>query len=173
MNPQVLATCQPVCPLPVWHVIYPTALPALFQTADPCVSFGLTINNPYHPNGLAGAYVVIVAVPTLKLWIFSVLQDVLLALEVRVVITDEGSTLHADGVDPVHEATVLEVVTFTAYLQLKPGETFPLVEYDLTSHTKKDVRTKLSDISILHCTIFLITNILLDFSSSLDRKSVV
>lgn len=43
---------------------------------------------------------VIVGVPPLEFWVLSVLQDVLLALEVGVVIADPGSALHADGVHP-------------------------------------------------------------------------
>lgn len=41
---------------------------------------------------------VIVGVPPLEFWVLPVLQDVLLALEVGVVVADEGSALHADGV---------------------------------------------------------------------------
>lgn len=102
---------------------------------------------------------VIVGVPPLEFWVLAVLQDVLLALKVRVVVADPGSALHPDGVHPantrpvresrsfycekqqeverdgvkvpVHEAAVLEVITVTSDLQLPAGETFPLVEGDL------------------------------------------
>lgn len=43
---------------------------------------------------------IIVGVPPLEFWVLSMLQDVLLALEVGVVIADPGSTLHADRVHP-------------------------------------------------------------------------
>lgn len=43
---------------------------------------------------------VVVRVPSLELRVLSVLQDVLLALEVRVVEADPGAALHADGVHP-------------------------------------------------------------------------
>lgn len=43
---------------------------------------------------------IIVGVPPLEFWVFSVLQDVLLALEVRVVIADPCTALHTDGVHP-------------------------------------------------------------------------
>lgn len=70
-------------------------------------------------------------IPALELRVLSMLQDVLLALEVWVIIADEGTALHADRVDPVHEAAVLEVVAVAADLQLSPRETFSLIEHDL------------------------------------------
>lgn len=74
---------------------------------------------------------IIMGIPALEFWILSMFQDVLLSLEVWVVIADEGPTLHTDRVDPVHEATVLEVIAVAADLQLSPRETFPLIEHDL------------------------------------------
>lgn len=70
-------------------------------------------------------------IPALEFRVLPMLQDVLLALEVWVIIADEGPALHTDWVDPVHEAAVLEVVAVAADLQLPPGETFPLIEHDL------------------------------------------
>lgn len=75
---------------------------------------------------------VIVGVPALKLRILSVLQDVLLSFKVRVVVTDPGTALHTDRVHPVHEASVLEVVTVSSDLQLPPSEALPLIEGDLS-----------------------------------------
>lgn len=69
--------------------------------------------------------------PALEFGVLSVLQNVLLALEVRMVVADEGPALHPDRVDPVHEAAVLEVVAVAADLQLPPSEALPLVERDL------------------------------------------
>lgn len=43
---------------------------------------------------------VVVGVPPLEFWVLSVLQDVLLALEVGVVVADPGSALHTDRVHP-------------------------------------------------------------------------
>ena len=113
---------------------------------------------------------VIVGVPPLELGVLSALQDELLALEVGVIVADEGSALHTDGVhpghththththnislatfrlaqlvlallcvgqcsgrlsSPVHEATVLEVITVSPDLQLPASEAFTLVEGDL------------------------------------------
>lgn len=74
---------------------------------------------------------IIVGVPSLELGVLSVLQHVLLSLEVGVVEANEGAALHADGVDAVHESAVLEVITVTADLQLPAREAFPLVETDL------------------------------------------
>lgn len=74
---------------------------------------------------------VVVAVPTLELGVLAVLQDVLLSLEVGVVKAAEGAALHTDGVDAVHEATVLEVIAVAPDLQLPAGEAFSLVEGDL------------------------------------------
>lgn len=50
---------------------------------------------------------VVVGVPPLEFWVLAVLQDVLLALEVRVVIADPGSALHADGVHPEKNQTAV------------------------------------------------------------------
>lgn len=74
---------------------------------------------------------VVVAVPAEEVGVVTVLQDELLAPEVRVVEADPGSALHADGVHPVHKASVLEVVTGPEDLQLPPGEVLTLVESDL------------------------------------------
>lgn len=70
----------------------------------------------YHADGFAGSHVVVVGVPPLELWVLSVLQDVLLALEVRMVEADPGSALHADG---VHPATRAHAIVTTA--TLPPG----------------------------------------------------
>lgn len=74
---------------------------------------------------------IIMSIPPLVFRVLSVLQDVLLPLEIRVVVANESPALHADGVDPAHEAAVLEVVAVAADLQLPPGEAFPLVQHDL------------------------------------------
>ena len=82
---------------------------------------------------------VVVGVPALELGVLAALQDVLLALEVGVVVAHEGAALHTDGVHPVHEATVLEVVTVAKDVQLSPGETFPLVEHHLQREVEERV----------------------------------
>lgn len=74
---------------------------------------------------------IIVGVPSLELGVLSVLQHVLLSLEVGVVEAAEGTALHTDGVDAVHEATVLEVIAVAPDLQLSASEAFSLVEGDL------------------------------------------
>lgn len=74
---------------------------------------------------------IIVGIPALEFGVLSVLQDVLLTLEVWVVKADEGAALHANRVHPVHEPAVLEVVAFAAELQFPPREAFALVEDDL------------------------------------------
>lgn len=74
---------------------------------------------------------IIVGVPSLELGVLSVLQHVLLSLEVGVVKAAEGAALHTDGVDAVHEASVLEVIAVAPDLQLPAGEAFSLVEGDL------------------------------------------
>lgn len=74
---------------------------------------------------------IITGIPALEFRILSVFQNVLLALEVWVVVADEGPALHTDRVHPIHEATVLEVVTVTADLQFPPSETFSLIEHNL------------------------------------------
>lgn len=71
------------------------------------------------------------SIPALEFRILSMLQNVLLALEVWVVEADEGAALHADRVDPVHETSILEVVTLATDLQLPPRETFSLIEHNL------------------------------------------
>lgn len=63
----------------------------------------------YHADGLAGSHVVVVGVPPLEFWVLSVLQDVLLALEVGMVVADPGAALHTDGVHPEHTETVMEL----------------------------------------------------------------
>lgn len=74
---------------------------------------------------------IIKGIPALEFGVLAVLQNILLALEVRVVEADKGPALHTDRVDPVHEAAVLKVVTVAAQLQLPPRETFPLIEHNL------------------------------------------
>lgn len=74
---------------------------------------------------------VVVAIPAEEVRVVSMLQDKLLAPEVRVIKTDPGAALHADGVHPIHEASVLEVVTVPIDLQLPPGEVLALIEDDL------------------------------------------
>lgn len=92
-----------------------------------------THTHSYHPDWPAGAHVIIMGIPALEFRVLSMLQNILLALEVRVVEADEGPALHTDRVHSVHEPSVLEVVTVAADLQLPPGETFPLIEHDLVS----------------------------------------
>lgn len=74
---------------------------------------------------------VTVAVPAEEVGVVAVLQDELLAPEVRVIEADPGSALHADGVHSVHKAPVLEVVTVPKDLQLPPREVLALIESDL------------------------------------------
>lgn len=74
---------------------------------------------------------VIVAIPAIEVRVVAMLQDELLAPEVRVVEADPGPTLHADRVHPVHEASILEVVTVPEDLQLPACEVLALVECDL------------------------------------------
>lgn len=100
----------------------------------PAVSY--THTHSYHPDGPAGAHVVIMCIPTLELRVLSVLQNVLLALEVWVVEADKGPALHADRVDPVHEASILKVVAFAADLQFPPSEAFSFIEHDLFFATR-------------------------------------
>lgn len=57
---------------------------------------------------------IIMSIPALEFRVLSMLQNVLLALEVRMVKADKGTALHPGRVDSVHEATVLKVVTFAA-----------------------------------------------------------
>lgn len=71
-------------------------------------------------------------IPALEFGVLSVFKDVLLALEVRVIEANEGAALHTDGVDPVQEAAVLEVVTVAADLQLPSSEAFALVQHNLS-----------------------------------------
>lgn len=85
----------------------------------------------YHPDWPTGAHVIIMGIPALVFRVLSVLQDVLLALEIWVVVANESPALHTDRVDPAHEAAVLEVIAVAADLQLPPGEAFPLVQHDL------------------------------------------
>lgn len=79
---------------------------------------------------------IVVGVPALELGIFSALQDVLLTLEVGMVVADPGAALHADGVHPVHEAAILEVIAVAVHLQPPAGEAAALVKHDL-KHTKQ------------------------------------
>lgn len=64
------------------------------------------VRGVYHADGLAGSHVVVVGVPPLEFGVLSVLQDVLLALEVGVVVADPGSTLHTDGVHPKNSQSI-------------------------------------------------------------------
>ena len=97
----------------------------------PGVSHTHTHTHSYHPDWLAGAHVIVVGIPALEFRVLSMLQNVLLTLEVWVVKADEGPALHTHRVHPVHEASVLEVIAVAANLQFPPGETFPLIEHDL------------------------------------------
>lgn len=90
-------------------------------------------SDSYHPDWPAGAHVITVGIPALEFGVLSVLQDELLALEVRMVKADKGAALHAGGVHAVHEPSVLKVVALAADLQFPPRETFSLVEHDLFS----------------------------------------
>jgi hypothetical protein len=75
--------------------------------------------------------VIIVAIPAEEVSVVTMLQDELLAPEVRVIKADPGSTLHSDGVHSVHKTSVLEVVTVPKDLQLPSCEVLALVESDL------------------------------------------
>lgn len=75
---------------------------------------------------------VIMGIPALEFGVLSVFKDVLLALEVRMIEANKGAALHTDGVDPVQEAAVLEVVTVAADLQLPPSEAFALIQHNLS-----------------------------------------
>ncbi len=90
----------------------------------------------HHPDWFAGAHVIVVCVPALELGVLSALEDVLLALEVRMIEADPGGALHTDRVDPVHEAAVLEVITVSIDLQSPAGEAAALVKHDLRSSVK-------------------------------------
>lgn len=74
---------------------------------------------------------VVVAVPAVEVGVVAALQDELLAPEVGVVEADPGPTLHTDRVHPVHEASILEVVTVPEDLQLPASEVLALIERDL------------------------------------------
>lgn len=74
---------------------------------------------------------VVVAIPAEEVRVVAVLQDELLAPEVRVIVADPGSALHADGVNAVHKAPVLEVVTVPVDLELPSCEVLAFVEGDL------------------------------------------
>lgn len=91
----------------------------------------------HHPHGPTGTHVVVVAVPAVEVGVVAVLQDELLAPEVRVVEADPGPALHADRVHPVHEASILEVVTVPEDLQLPAREVLALVECDLGEPRKR------------------------------------
>lgn len=80
---------------------------------------------------------VTVGVPALELRVLATLQDVLLALKVGVVIADPSSALHTDGVHPVHEATVLEVIAVTVHLQLPSSEASSLVKHYLKGRSSR------------------------------------
>lgn len=70
---------------------------------------------------------VIVAIPA-EVGVVAVLWDEPLALEVRVVEADPGSALHTDGVHPIQQASVLEVVTIPEDLQRPPCDAFALIQ---------------------------------------------
>lgn len=91
----------------------------------------------HHPDRLAGAHVVIVGVPALELWVLSALQNVLLALKVGMVVTDPSAALHTDGVHPVHEATVLEVIAVSVHLQLPAREASSLIKHYLKGRSSR------------------------------------
>lgn len=74
---------------------------------------------------------VVVAIPAEEVRVVAVLQDELLAAEVGVAEADPGAALHADGVHPVHEASVLEVLAVPEDLQLPAREVLALVQRDL------------------------------------------
>lgn len=75
-------------------------------------------------------------IPALEFGVLSMFKNVLLALEVRMIEANKGAALHTDGVDPVQEAAVLEVVTVAADLQLPPSEAFALIQHNLLcTHT--------------------------------------
>lgn len=80
---------------------------------------------------------VVVGVPALELWVLSTFQDVLLSLKVRVVITDPSTAFHTDGVHPVHEATVLEVIAVSIHLQLPASEASSLIKYYLSRRSSR------------------------------------
>lgn len=116
-----------------------SCLALFFYQSNICLSLGShTHTHTYHPDWPAGAHVIIMGIPALEFRVLSVLQNVLLALEVWVVKADEGPALHTDRVDPVHEAAILEVVTVAADLQFPPGETFPLIEHNLYCQNNQD-----------------------------------
>lgn len=68
------------------------------MTSDPWLDTTPRVPDAYHADGLAGSHVVVVGVPPLEFWVFSVLQDVLLPPEVWMVVADPGAALHPDGV---------------------------------------------------------------------------
>lgn len=74
---------------------------------------------------------IVVSVPALEFWVFSTLQNVLLTLKVRMVVTDPSAALHADRVHPVHKTTILEVITVSINLQPLSGEASALIKHDL------------------------------------------
>lgn len=74
---------------------------------------------------------IIVSIPALEFWILSFLQHVLLPLEIGMVKTHPSPALHTDGVCPVHETSVLEVITFSKHLQPPACEALPLEEHYL------------------------------------------
>lgn len=74
---------------------------------------------------------VVVGIPAEEVGVVATLQDELLAPEVRVLEAHPGSALRADGVHPVPEALLLEVVAVSKDLQLLPCEVLALIEGDL------------------------------------------
>lgn len=74
---------------------------------------------------------IIVSIPALEFWILSFFQHVLLSLEIGMVETHPSPALHADGVHPVHETKVLEVITVSKHIQPPASEALPLVEHYL------------------------------------------
>lgn len=73
---------------------------------------------PVHAHRSAGAHAVATAVPALPVRVLAVLQHKLLPVQLGVVEADPGPALHADGVDAVGEASLLEAAAGAAHLQL-------------------------------------------------------
>lgn len=72
----------------------------------------------HHAHRSAGAHAVATAVPALPVRVLAVLQHKLLPVQLGVVEADPGPALHADGVDAVGEASLLEAAAGAAHLQL-------------------------------------------------------
>lgn len=113
--------------VPIFLIKCPGDLP-LFELVVPDPQVECLTHHAHRPTG---AHVVIVAIPAEEFRVVTMLQDELLASEVRVIKADPGSTLHTDGVHSVHKASVLEVVTVPKHLQFPPCEVLALIESDL------------------------------------------